>query len=143
MQRHPDWQARLLSHIEAAMGRPFVWGQSDCCLFTADACAAVSGVDPAADYRGRYTTEIGARRVLLKQHGSIAAVLDDHFDRIPVTMAQRGDAALFDGEAGDTAGIIWAGTLWAMTPQGARPLPGIIPRIVWRVACPQPQSPSS
>ncbi|MCX0428913.1 DUF6950 family protein [Aeromonas veronii] len=137
MMRHPDWQVRLLMHIEAAIGRPFVWGESDCCLFTADACIAVAGVDPAAVYRGRYTTEIGARRVLLKEHGSIAGALDACFERIPVSLAQRGDAVVFDGPSGETAGVIWAGSLWAMTEDGARPLHGVIPRIAWRVSCPQ------
>ncbi|WP_418884763.1 DUF6950 family protein [Aeromonas dhakensis] len=136
MSRHHEWQARLLTHIEAAMGRPFVWGEADCCLFTADACIAVAGVDPAASYRGRYKTELGAYRVLRKEHGSIAAALDACFERIPFSLAQRGDVVVFDGQSGETAGVVWAGSIWAMTPDGARPLHSVTPYLAWRVVCP-------
>ena len=71
--RHPDWQIRIITTIQAATERPFCWGENDCCLFVADVCLAACDKDPAAHYRGRYTTEIGAKRVLAKTHGSISA----------------------------------------------------------------------
>jgi hypothetical protein len=131
--RYPDWQAQLLNCIQAAQGRPFVWGTLDCCLFVADCCVALCGIDPAASYRGRYCTETEAKRVLLREHGSIGAVLDAHFKQVPVMMAQRGDAVVYDGPNGETAGVIWAGAIWAVTEQGAQPLPGVRPKAVWRV----------
>lgn len=131
--RYPDWQTQLLNCIQAAKGRPFVWGTLDCCLFVADCCVALCGVDPAASYRGRYCTEAGAKRVLLREHGSIGAVLDAHFKQVPVMMAQRGDAVIYDGPNGETAGVIWAGAIWAVTEQGPQPLPGVRPKAVWRV----------
>ena len=73
--RHPDWQLRTIQTIQAASERPFCWGKNDCCLFVADVCLAACDKDPAAAYRGRYRTEIGAKRVLAKTHGSIAAAL--------------------------------------------------------------------
>ncbi len=82
---------------------------------------------------GRYTTEIGAKRVLAKTHGSIEAALDALFVRVPIAMAQRGDALVFDGPNGITAGVMWAGQVWAMTEQGARPIPDQVPLIAWRV----------
>ncbi|WP_199770468.1 DUF6950 family protein [Aeromonas sp. ASNIH1] len=99
----------------------------------ADICLAVCDKDPAAAYRGRYRTEIGAKRVLAKTHGSIAAALDVLFERVPVAMAQRGDALVFDGPQGQTAAVMWAGQVWAMTEQGARPIPDVVPLFAWRV----------
>ncbi|APJ15152.1 hypothetical protein KAM344_17450 [Aeromonas caviae] len=131
--RRPDWQRQLITTIEAARVRPFVWGENDCCLFVADCCMAASGVDPAAVYRGRYTTAIGAQRVLNKEHGSIAAVLDAHFPRIEPALAQRGDPVVFDGPLGQTAGVMWAGQVWAMTETGARPIHDVAPLFAWRV----------
>ena len=58
---------RLNETIKAALGRPFLWGEFDCCLFAADCTASVCGVDPAENYRGKYTTETGAKRQLKKQ----------------------------------------------------------------------------
>lgn len=131
--RYQDWQQRIIAAIEAASGRPFLWGSADCCLFVADCCVAACGKDPAADYRSRYTTEVGAKRVLAKLHGSIPAVLDAHFERVIPEMAQRGDAVVFEGDLGQTAGVMWAGQVWAMTDQGAAPVPGVVPLIAWRV----------
>ncbi|WP_429152115.1 DUF6950 family protein [Aeromonas hydrophila] len=131
--RHPDWQIRIITTIQAASERPFCWGENDCCLFVADVCLAACDKDPAAEYRGRYRTEIGAKRVLAKTHGDIPAALDAMFDRIPVAMAQRGDALVFDGPQGQTAGVMWAGKVWAMTEVGARPIPDAVPQIAWRV----------
>lgn len=130
--RRPDWQRQLITTLEAARVRPFVWGELDCCLFVADCCVATCGVDPAAVYRGRYTTAIGSQRVLTKEHGSIAAVLDVHFQRIDPALAQRGDPVVFDGPLGQTAGLMWAGQVWAMTEQGARPVPDAVPLFAWR-----------
>ncbi|MCR3909405.1 hypothetical protein NUK47_11520 [Aeromonas hydrophila] len=131
--RHPDWQIRIITTIQAASERPFCWGENDCCLFVADVCLAACDKDPAAEYRGRYRTEIGAKRVLAKTHGDIPAALDAMFERIPVAMAQRGDALVFDGPQGQTAGVMWAGKVWAMTEVGARPIPDAVPQIAWRV----------
>ncbi|MDX7735884.1 DUF6950 family protein [Aeromonas caviae] len=131
--RHPDWQLRIIQCIQAASGRPFAWGENDCCLFVADVCLAACGKDPAADYRGRYRTELGAKRALAKTHGSIAAALDALFERVPVAMAQRGDALVFDGPQGQTAAVMWAGRVWAMTEQGARHIPDAVPLFAWRV----------
>lgn len=131
--RHPDWQIRIITTIQAASERPFCWGENDCCLFVADVCLAACDKDPAAEYRGRYRTEIGAKRVLAKTHGDIPAALDAIFERIPVAMAQRGDALVFDGPQGQTAGVMWAGKVWAMTEVGARPIPDAVPQIAWRV----------
>jgi len=131
--RHPDWQLRIIQCIQAASGRPFSWGENDCCLFVADVCLAACDKDPAAAYRGRYRTEQGAKRALAKTHGSIAAALDALFERVPVAMAQRGDALVFEGPQGQTAAVMWAGRVWAMTEQGARPIPDAVPLFAWRV----------
>ncbi|MGN5115646.1 DUF6950 family protein [Aeromonas sp. 55A] len=131
--RHPDWQLRIIQTIQAASERPFCWGENDCCLLVADVCLAACDKDPAAEYRGRYRTEIGAKRVLAKTHGDIPAALDALFARIPVAMAQRGDALVFDGPQGQTAAVMWAGQVWAMTEQGARPIPDAVPLFAWRV----------
>jgi hypothetical protein len=40
--------------------KPFVWGENDCCLFPANAIQAISGVDLADDFRGRYRDEASA-----------------------------------------------------------------------------------
>jgi len=54
ISRCSDWPERLNAVIEAARHRPFAWGAHDCALFAADAIRAMTGIDPAHDWRGRY-----------------------------------------------------------------------------------------
>src|ERR1700743_3011421 len=39
---------------------PFAWGKQDCCLFAADGVQAITGVDIAEDFRGKYTDQASA-----------------------------------------------------------------------------------
>ena len=64
LRRLEDWPERLAEAIEAANERPFSWGRHDCCLFACDAVMAMTGVDPAKPFRGKYKTKRGAFGVL-------------------------------------------------------------------------------
>lgn len=64
-------------------------------MMAMDAVAAVTGIDPYADERGRYSTRIGALRRFRARGFSwlgdaYAAVLEE----IPPALAQRGDIGL-------------------------------------------------
>jgi len=132
MPRYRDWTTQLHTQIKAAHERPFSWGEFDCCLFAADCCIAICGVDPAADYRGRYTTELGAKRVLRNTHGSLEGAWDAHFKRVPINMRQRGDVVLFDSENGRCVGVVWANAIWAVTDEGVHRVRAE-PLICWSV----------
>lgn len=64
MKRYHDWETRLLSFLLSRRHTPFAWGGHDCSLFACDAVLAMTGVDIAADFRGRYTTKAGAYKVV-------------------------------------------------------------------------------
>ncbi len=55
--RKLDWEMRLHEFIESRKGSAFAWGSNDCCLFAADAVEAMTGVDLAANFRGKYDSE--------------------------------------------------------------------------------------
>ena len=131
-----DWQQSLLEEFKAASGRPFVWGESDCCLFAADCVMAQSGIDPAASYRGSYDSALGARKALLRQHGDIEAAFAAVLQEVTPALVQRGDVVTFDGPLGVTAGIYWAGSIWAMSESGLIQLTAPIRRS-WRAVCRQ------
>ena len=98
---HQQWEKRLVAVTEAHLVTPLVWGKSDCLLTTCDAIEAMTGVDPAADIRGKYKSKAGAYR-LIKQRGydSLGAVLADRFEEIGTAMAQRGDVGIFEKTVG-------------------------------------------
>ena len=65
LTRKEHWDTRalhdfLLSRADA----PFVWGQHDCALFAADAIGAMTGVDIAEEFRGKYSDESGAKATI-------------------------------------------------------------------------------
>lgn len=53
---------------------PPVWGETDCLLSLANIVDLVKGYDPAAEFRGRYRTKLGALRVTRKYGGFVGAL---------------------------------------------------------------------
>jgi hypothetical protein len=93
--RVEGWEALLAAHIADARGKEFAWGERDCALWCADWVRLCTGTDLGADWRGRYTTEKGAARLMARQgYSSLAAIPDRHLPTIPVAKAKRGDVVL-------------------------------------------------
>ncbi len=71
---------------------PFVWGGWDCATFAGAAIKAQTGDDALGRFAGKWSTEAGAARVLIKAGGMEAAV-STVLTPIAPSMAQRGDVA--------------------------------------------------
>lgn len=106
MVRRPDWPARLADYIETRRRRVFSWGDNDCAMFAADWVVEAAGWDPAAAVRGRYTTAVGARRVLKNRAGGdLEAFVDGQLPVIEQAYAGRGDLMLFAMPDGPALGV--------------------------------------
>lgn len=108
MKRFEEWPLALARYIESVRQRPFAWGRHDCALMAADAIAAMTGVDLAADLRGSYDSAESAAVVMRSRYGvdDVASVAGRLFgDPITPRLAQRGDLLLLDGEHGPALGI--------------------------------------
>lgn len=65
----------LQQAVTACMARkPFVWGESDCCLAACDVLVAIGLPDPAQRFRGTYDDAAGAADVLARHGGLVATV---------------------------------------------------------------------
>lgn len=96
MRRLQDWSARLNECVARAQRAAFEYGTLDCCLYPADAVLAMTGVDPAAAWRGTYNDRAGAERVLAALGGDVGAMLEGMAARhawaeVPSSEAARGD----------------------------------------------------
>jgi len=105
--RPADWSARLVDYIEQVRHIDFVWGENDCALMASAWVEELIGHDPASDFRGRYTTEMGAIRAL-KRYGT--GTLLSTFEGIvgPVcapAQVRRGDIVGLVTEQGEALGI--------------------------------------
>lgn len=100
--RADGWEVAFAEAIEAARHKPFAWGGHDCATWAADVRRALTGDDMAADWRGRYRTQLGAARLIRRLgYGSLAEAAEARLGApLPtVLLAQRGDVLLGPDDA--------------------------------------------
>jgi hypothetical protein len=104
MKRHDDWEALLDKHFAETQTCAQRWGVDDCAIRACNAVLAITGVDLAADFRGTYSTELGAARAIKKFCGGgleqLAEKIAQQYgiDEAPVFCARRGDVVLTRGD---------------------------------------------
>ncbi len=105
MRRFKDWEIRLEKYIQSKCETRFAWGTHDCVLATCGAIEAITGIDPAEDYRGTYSTEQEAgKRIPALTVGWEFRKLG--FKEIAPLAAQRGDAVSVDLPNGFALGFV-------------------------------------
>lgn len=119
LQRIPTWRVALHQTIEAHRREPFVWGQHDCALFTADCVRAMTGLDLASGFRGSYSTPAGSVRAL-KRAGftDLVALVASFFAEIHPMMARAGDIAALETEDGWAVGMVAGEQVLFLGPEG-------------------------
>ena len=142
MQRHTDWPDRLAAFLKACP--PFAWGRCDCALFACNAVRAITGVDMAAGFRGRYRSPLGAVRQISASCGGksiedLAEAMARNLDieEIPPAYAQRGDVVLVDsvieGRPMPTLAVHAGEALAVVAPEGLALLPPTRARRAWKI----------
>lgn len=63
LRRRPDWDLRLHDCLTAAQKLRFRWGRHDCFRFVCKAIEAMTGTDPGAEFRGKYSSREEAEKV--------------------------------------------------------------------------------
>jgi len=106
LKRLPDWRTRLFSLIDEKDKQPFQYGLNDCSTFGADVVFALTGFDPAAQFRGKYKTKLGGIRAIRKA-GYLNQVdyLEKNYKEIPPAFATFGDIGITTSDAGDDIAI--------------------------------------
>lgn len=64
----------VLQTVLRVMSRPWKWGEADCCTAACTVFAQLYGIDPAAEFRGRYATRAEAE-LLVHEAGGFARLL--------------------------------------------------------------------
>lgn len=114
--RHPDWKLSLIQYLAESARKPFAPGQHDCALFAAGAVEAMTGVDYARPFKGRYTTLKGGVRLLREagfaDHIALAA---SRLDEIAPAFAAPGDLAVIDTPEGPAMGVVQGESVYVLT----------------------------
>ncbi len=125
LTRLPDWRARLDDYLDSIEGRPFAWGELDCALFAADAVQAITGVDLAADFRGKYSDQAGAEAAV-KSAGfeDYASLVASMLPAVEIGRHMIGDVAVVESaEFGPCLAIVGGMHVTCMTLRGKGSLP--------------------
>jgi len=123
--RRPDWRTRLNDELAASARRPFEWGSNDCALFSMRCVEAMTGVNPAASYAGKYKTARGALGIIRRAgHTDLAAFAAAYFAAIHPSQANVGDVAAVQTEHGSALGIFGGACIHVMRADGL----GTVPR---------------
>jgi hypothetical protein len=115
ISRVEDWRARLNRLIAYSGTRPFEWGQWDCGIFPLCAIEAVTGEPVGDEWRGTYSTKLGAVKALKKRgYESITAVHERMFGPSkPIALARAGDVVSMatgdDGPLSEAFGVCLGG----------------------------------
>lgn len=64
LERLPDWEQRFHEFMDRGYSRVYKPGVTDCAIYCADMVEAITGVDPAAGWRGTYSTEEEIAQIL-------------------------------------------------------------------------------
>lgn len=122
-----DWRPRLTEYVIAARARAFRPGAFDCALFAAGAIEAMTGIDPAASWRGGYRT-LEDGEALLRSQGytdhvdAVAALLEE----VPPALARAGDMAVVETDEGAALGVVQGAGIYVVTPAGGL---GVVDRL--------------
>lgn len=118
MIRLPNWRSAMSAYVDASRRRAFEPGGFDCALFFAGAVEAMTGLDPAAGFRGRYSTLAGGQRLLKK------AGFANHVDmaskslrEIHPSQAAIGDGAAFELDGGWSLGLVNGERVFVLMPE--------------------------
>ena len=134
LHRVQDWPLRLNAWLDSVREKPFAWGTHDCVLGAADAIRMMTEEDPAASFRGRYDSRMGAARFLAQYGGleeAVTAVLGAPLEG--PRLAGRGDVVLVEGGEGLTLAVVIGAAAVAPGPEGATFVPMRDWKVGWRV----------
>jgi len=65
-RRVEGWDVLFCEAVEKARKKKFCWGTHDCATWSFDIRAILTGEDATVSWKGQYTTEIGAAKMLRK-----------------------------------------------------------------------------
>jgi hypothetical protein len=129
--RRPDWPSRMFAVIDEHAGKPFVWGDRDCCLFPARVRDAMCDTSYELALRVAYSDEASAL-ALIASHGGLFNAVTAFLGAPSTERATRGDIVGFDGGEGDAMGVCIGREIVAMGPDGLRRVPRGEILAVWK-----------
>ena len=136
--RNKNWP-RKACHVPGELDTRLSGARLIAACLLQNAVHAMTGKDFAEPFRGKYTTEKGAAKALIKYgHGDIKSTLNAIFGPLkPRFNAGRGDLVLVETNMGDALGVVASGKIWVATLNGLATMPLNRALGCWSVPCHQ------
>ncbi len=136
LTRRRDWRTQLHLYLSAVKAEPLAYGTHDCGLgLAAAAIEAMTGVDIAAPWRGRYTSASGALKMLREDgFNGLEDLGRSLLPAVHPSLGQLGDIALID--TGDTLGafgLVIGERILVLTETGTGTVDLLSAKLVFRV----------
>ena len=140
--RIPNWPELLVEYLDRRKDERFQWGVMDCCTFACDWVEEITGVDPMAELRHKYSGPITAQKAMIRftESGDGLAACAQKlafkygFNEVKPSEAQRGDVVLIDFGSALALGIVGPDHhLHGAGPQGIVTVPLEAALRAWRI----------
>lgn len=136
LTRRRNWRTHLHLYLSSVKAEPLVYGTHDCGLgLAAGAIEAMTGVDIANPWRGRYSTALGAVRMLFED--GFNGLEDLGRSLLPAahpSMGQLGDIALIEtGDVLGAFGLVIGERVLVLTETGTGSVDLLSAKLVFRV----------
>lgn len=136
MVRLEGWEVRLTRTIEAARTRDYALGEHDCFRLACQVVQALCGVDLWPSWAGRYSTKIGALRLIVENGGTFTGAFSQLFGQTPVSVRamRRGDIVEYQSLDGEQHLAVCIGEyVAALGENGLKFVPLLDCRHGWRI----------
>lgn len=130
--RNLNWQLDFEKCVKENFYKPFKWGEHDCVLWAANCVLAITGFDPALEYRDEYSSPIGAARIL-KDNGGMEALVSEKFESVLPSFANIGDIVMILQNEQPMLAVCNGETSLAPGAEGLIALPTLSAVKAWRV----------
>jgi hypothetical protein len=97
LRRQPGWERGYVATVDHHLQKPFEWGVSDCLILPADLCEAMCGRQPFPPKLRRYTTALGAAKLMAKLgFETVEDALANFFPPVSRLSVRRGDCGVYE-----------------------------------------------
>jgi len=75
MSRLPDWIDRYVAFRNSLRSKDFEFSKHDCCISACNEILAITGTDPAQEFRDKYNSPIAALKIV-KEYGDVDGIAE-------------------------------------------------------------------
>lgn len=119
-----DWEIRLTLYVTEVARTGFAHGAHDCALFAAGAVKAVTGTDPGARWRGRYSSFKGGLKLVRKDgFADHVAVMRQHCPQVQAASVMAGDLAVIGTGLDAALGVVQGALIYVLRETGLGLMP--------------------